>query len=187
MRLLRIPEPFDHPEWIFEPKMDGFRALAHVEGHSCTLVSRNGNTFKSWPQLAEEIAHSVRAHSVILDGEICCLEQNGTSNFKNLLFRREWPHFLAFDVIVVDGDDVRALPLLRRKRVLKRLMPKTESRLRYVDHIVVSVESICSAWHANATWRGSSGSGAGDLHGGGALHELCENQESRVFTHGGET
>jgi len=33
MRLLRIPEPFDHPDWIFEPKMDGFRALAHVKGH----------------------------------------------------------------------------------------------------------------------------------------------------------
>ena len=38
MRLLRVQKPFDHPEWIFEPKMDGFRALAHVQGHRCTLV-----------------------------------------------------------------------------------------------------------------------------------------------------
>jgi hypothetical protein len=37
MRLLRIPEPFDHPDWLFEPKMDGFRGLAHVKGHHCTL------------------------------------------------------------------------------------------------------------------------------------------------------
>lgn len=61
MRLLRIPKPFDHPEWIFEPKYDGFRAGAHVEGHRCTLVSRNGNVFRSWPQLAEERAHAVCA------------------------------------------------------------------------------------------------------------------------------
>ena len=55
MRLLRIPESFDNSDGIFEPKMDGFRALAHVTGHRCTLVSRNGHVFKSWPQLAEEI------------------------------------------------------------------------------------------------------------------------------------
>lgn len=58
MRLLRVTEPFDNPDWIFEPKIDGFRALAHVNGHHCTLLSRNGNVYKSWPQLAEEIAHS---------------------------------------------------------------------------------------------------------------------------------
>jgi bifunctional non-homologous end joining protein LigD len=71
MRLLRIPEAFNHPEFIFEPKMDGFRAPAHVEGHHCVLVSRNGHVFKSWPQLAEEVAHAVRAHSAVLDREIC--------------------------------------------------------------------------------------------------------------------
>ena len=48
MRLLRIPEPFDHPGFIFEPKLDGFRALAHVHGHRCELVSRNGHSFKQW-------------------------------------------------------------------------------------------------------------------------------------------
>jgi bifunctional non-homologous end joining protein LigD len=87
MRLLRIPEAFDHPDWIFEPKMDGFRALAYVEGHRCTLVSRTGNVFKSWPQLAEEIAHSVRAQDAILDGEIACLDPDGGSNFRKLYTR----------------------------------------------------------------------------------------------------
>jgi ATP-dependent DNA ligase len=38
MRLLRILQPFDHTDWIFEPKMDGFRALAHIKGRGCTLV-----------------------------------------------------------------------------------------------------------------------------------------------------
>ena len=135
MRLLRIPEPFDHPDWIFEPKMDGFRALAHVKGHHCTLISRNGHIFKSWPQLAEEVAHSVRAHSAILDGEICCLNPDGTSNFKDLLFKKEWPFFLAFDLLAVDGEDIRSQPLRARKTTLRRIMPWVESRLRYLDHI----------------------------------------------------
>ena len=61
MPLLRLPEPFDHPDWLSEVKHDGFRALAHVDGHHCTLVSRNGHTFKHWPQLCEELAHAVKA------------------------------------------------------------------------------------------------------------------------------
>lgn len=57
MRLLRIPEPFDHPEFVFEPKIDGFRALAYIRDGRCELVSRNGHTFKSWRQLAPRRLH----------------------------------------------------------------------------------------------------------------------------------
>jgi bifunctional non-homologous end joining protein LigD len=135
MRLLRIPEPFDHPDFLFEPKLDGFRALAHVRGHRCELISRNGYTFKQWPQLAEEIAHAVRAHSCVLDGEICCLELDGRTNFKKLLFRREWPHLYAFDVLTIDGHDLTSSPLLERKRELLRIMPTIQTRLLYLDHI----------------------------------------------------
>lgn len=49
------PEPFDHPDFIFEPKLDGYRAPAHVRRQRCELVSRNGHTFKQCPQLAEEM------------------------------------------------------------------------------------------------------------------------------------
>jgi|RhiMetdeSRZDD1v2_1073273.scaffolds.fasta_scaffold15623_2 bifunctional non-homologous end joining protein LigD len=111
MRLLRIPEPFDHPEFVFEPKIDGFRALADVRGHHCELVSRNGHVFKSWPYLAREIAHAVRAQHAILDGEICCLDGGGRSDFYKLLFRRD-SRYYAFDVLSVNGEDVRAFPLL---------------------------------------------------------------------------
>ena len=110
-------------------KFDGFRALAHVNGHHCQLVSRNGHVFKSWPYLAEEIAHAVRAHSAVLDGEIVCLDADGCSRFYDLMFRREWPYFLAFDVLSIDREDLRALPLVERKRRLARIMPRVESRL----------------------------------------------------------
>jgi len=135
MRLLRIPEPFDHPEFIFEPKLDGFRALAHVKGHRCELVSRNGHRFKSWPQLAQEIAHAVRARDAVLDGEICCLDPDGRSQFYRLMFRRDWPYFYAFDLLNVDGKDLRRVPLLERKRRLRAIIPLVDCRLLYLDHI----------------------------------------------------
>jgi bifunctional non-homologous end joining protein LigD len=135
MRLLRIPEPFDHPAFIFEPKIDGFRALAYVERHHCRLVSRTGHIFTGWPQLAEEMAHAVRSESVVLDGEVCCLDPDGRSNFQRLLFRRDWPYFYAFDVLAINGRDVRTLPLVKRKRLLRSVMPPIDSRLRYLDAI----------------------------------------------------
>ena len=71
----------------------------------------------------------------MLDGEICCLEPDGRTHFNKLLFRREWPHFYAFDVLSIESKDVTALPLLERKRRLLQIMPAVERRLLYLDHI----------------------------------------------------
>jgi bifunctional non-homologous end joining protein LigD len=135
MPLVRIPEPFDHPEWLFELKLDGFRALAHIEGHHCRLVSRGGHVFKQWPYLCVELAHAVRCDSAILDGEVVCLNDDGRPNFHKLLFRREWPSYFAFDLLALDGSDLWQVPLMTRKRLLMGIMPTVESRIRYVDHI----------------------------------------------------
>src|SRR5439155_7966699 len=99
MPLVLLEAPFDHPDSLFELKHDGFRALAHVEGHRCRLVSRRGHVFPKWDVLSEEIAHSVRANGAVLDGELVCLDSDGRSNFRKLLFRRDWPYFYAFDVL----------------------------------------------------------------------------------------
>ncbi len=133
MPLVRIPEPFDHPDWLFELKHDGFRALAHVEGHRCRLLSRGGHTFGKWDVLCEEIAHSVRCLSAVLDGELVCLEPDGRSNFYRLMFRRDWPYFYAFDVLSIDDEDLRDRPLVERKHRLQAIMPRVASRLLYVD------------------------------------------------------
>ena len=135
MRLLRIPQPFDHADFLFEPKLDGFRALAHIRGHRCELVSRNGHVFKSWPQLAQEIAHAVLCRAAILDGEICCLEPDGTTNFNKLLFRREWPWFYAFDALSINGRDLRSLPLSERKERLRGIMSAVECRVLFLDSL----------------------------------------------------
>ena len=137
MPLIRVREPFDHPDWLFELKHDGFRALAIVDGHQCRLVSRNGYVFKQWPQLQRELAHTVRADHAVLDGEVVCLRPDGSSDFKALMFRRDWPFFYAFDLLALDDRDLRCEPLRVRKRVLRGLVPPpgTESSLRYLDHV----------------------------------------------------
>src|SRR5262245_18621410 len=137
MPLVRLPEPFDHPDWLFELKHDGFRALAYVDGHHCRLVSRRGHTFTKFTLLETEISHSVRTMHAVLDGEICCLDADGRSNFYNLLFRRDWPFFYAFDTLAIDGEDLRDCPLTERKRRLRRIMPRprVHSRLLYVDDL----------------------------------------------------
>jgi hypothetical protein len=58
MAFVRIPEPFDHPDWLFEVKYHGFRALAHVERYECRLISRRGHVFPKWDVPCGEIAHN---------------------------------------------------------------------------------------------------------------------------------
>ena len=79
---------------------------------------------------AVEISHSVRATSAILDGEIVCLDNEGRSVFYPLMFRRDWPYFCAFDLLAVDGEDLRAWPLRERKRRLRAIMPAPRVRSR---------------------------------------------------------
>jgi bifunctional non-homologous end joining protein LigD len=135
MRLLRVPEPIDHPDFLYEVKHDRFRALAHVEDGRCRLVSRNGHVFKSWPHPAEELASITRCSSAVLDGELCCVDPDGRTNFYRLMFRRERPFFYAFDLLAVDGEDLTMLPLVERKVRLHAIMPRVSSRLLYVDGI----------------------------------------------------
>ena len=75
MPLARLATPFDHPDFIFEPKMDGFRAVAYVEGGAWQLVSRNRNAFKTFADLAQAIGQELAGRSAILDGRSCALGQ----------------------------------------------------------------------------------------------------------------
>jgi bifunctional non-homologous end joining protein LigD len=145
MPLVRLPEPFDATDWLFEIKHDGFRALAYVDGHQCRLVSRRGHQFTAWDVLRTEISHGIRARNALLDGEIVCLDDDGKSNFHKLLFRRDWPYFYVFDLLALNGDDLTPLPLLERKRRLREVMPRVQSRLLYVDHLE---RRGCGLYHA---------------------------------------
>jgi len=93
MPLGRLAEPFSHPDWIFEVKWDGFRALLYSDKDGVRLVSRNGNEFKSFPGLCEGLARELKGCRCILDGEIVCLDSKGKPQFRDLLFRRGEPRF----------------------------------------------------------------------------------------------
>jgi bifunctional non-homologous end joining protein LigD len=135
MPLRRRPTPFDHPDWVFELKLDGFRALAVIRHGRCQLISRNGHAFNSFEQLRKELTAPGDGQTVI-DGEIVCLDRRGRPRFNDLLFHRGDPRFFAFDLLMLDGKDLRTEKLTDRKQELRRLLSKTaSSRLTYVDHI----------------------------------------------------
>jgi bifunctional non-homologous end joining protein LigD len=135
MPLLRRPLPFDHPEWIFELKYDGFRSLVVIQNGRAELISRNGNSFQSFEALRKQLK-SPYAGKTVLDGEIVCLDKRGKPQFRDLLFHRGEPCFFAFDLLMSDGKDLRTEKLTDRKQELRRLLSKIpESRMRYADHI----------------------------------------------------
>jgi bifunctional non-homologous end joining protein LigD len=117
MPLQKRKGAFDHPDWLFELKYDGFRALAHVDGGGCRLVSRNAHAFGSFEALRDDIADAFRRTRAVIDGEIVCLDENGRPQFYDLLYRRAEPCFLAFDLLWHEGEDLRFLPLIERKHV----------------------------------------------------------------------
>lgn len=135
MPLSRKPAPFDHPEWIFELKWDGFRSLAVIRGGHCELISRNGHPFSSFPQLREAMKLSHPGQTV-LDGEIVCLDKKGRPKFNDLLFHRGEPSFVAFDILMIDGKDLRREKLTDRKHELRRLLSRDpQFRVQYADHV----------------------------------------------------
>ena len=113
-------QPFDSPDYIFEMKHDGFRAIAYIEKRECHLVSRNLNQFKF--QTLQEALSTLPVKNAILDGEVVCLDDRGVSQFTQLLRREGDPLFYAFDLLWLNGKDYRRLPLLEKKQQLELLV-----------------------------------------------------------------
>jgi bifunctional non-homologous end joining protein LigD len=157
MPLDRARAPFSHRDWLYEIKWDGFRSLLYSGKDGVHLVSRNGNTFKSFPGLCEGLSRDLNGRRCVLDDEIVCLDRNGKPQFRNLLFRRSEPVFYAFDILwdehatsddeeemlkLRNGEDTRYLPLTHRKLRLRRVVPKQGERLLYCDHIETDGEQL---------------------------------------------
>jgi bifunctional non-homologous end joining protein LigD len=124
-QLSLVRQPFDHPDFLFELKHDGFRALAHIWEGKCELVSRRRNTYKSFQELKDNLT-KLKVKDAIIDGEIVCLDSEGRSIFNELLFRRGCPIFYAFDLLYLNGRDLRQLPLVERKEKLREILDKNE-------------------------------------------------------------
>src|SRR5579872_5677963 len=115
--------------------MDGFRALLHCESGHVRLISRRNNTYKLFDPLCRSI-EAVLTRDVVLDGEIVCLDAEGRPQFYDLLRKRGTPVFYAFDVLSLDGWDLRLVACLRRKQALRRLIPENCGAMLYAQHVI---------------------------------------------------
>src|SRR5581483_420080 len=118
-------------------KYDGFRALAVIDRGRTKLISRNGNEFASFGDLADSIAASLpHIEDAVLDGEIVCLDGDGRPNFRDLLFRHAEPVFVAFDLLLAQQVDLRLSSLVERKAELRRILERGRSGpVLYADHV----------------------------------------------------
>jgi len=108
-------EPFDDPAWLFDLKLDGFRGIADTI--SGRMLSKNSNRMKRFERLLDGLPPG---H--ILDGEIVALDDTGRPMFNDLMFGRREPVYVAFDVLFVEGEDVRIAPLKERKALLANIV-----------------------------------------------------------------
>ena len=128
-------EPFDDPAWLFEPKYDGYRGLLYVTRKGCWIRSKRGNLLRRLDQLCYWVREELPVKEAILDGEVVALDREGRQNFRDLIAGRGNLHYAAFDALWVNGEDLRGLPLSRRKRALMGLVPATTTVLSPVFSI----------------------------------------------------
>src|ERR1700760_5093219 len=118
--------PFDDPDWIFENKYDGFRMIAEIERGKVTLYSRNGKIIShSYIEVAKAL-EGVKSDAVI-DGELVAIGKDGVSHFQllqNALRHEAKLLYCVFDLMFAEGEDLRPLPLLERKKRLKAILPR---------------------------------------------------------------
>jgi bifunctional non-homologous end joining protein LigD len=140
-------KPFDDPAWIFEIKWDGYRAVSFIENGRVRLVSRNQNDLSGrFPEL-QKLPEFIQAKSAILDGEVVALDEHGRPSFslmqqrtgmrsggRRTVIRADVPViYYVFDLIYLDGYDLRRVSLEDRKRKLTEIMTASDI-LRYSDH-----------------------------------------------------
>jgi bifunctional non-homologous end joining protein LigD len=196
--VIRRPRPFDASDWIFELKYDGFRALAYVDRGECRLVSRNGHPFASFFELASSIGNCLQGTAAIFDGEIVCVDHKGRPRFNDLLFRRGEARFFAFDLLYLNGKDLRYDQLADRKAQLRKVLNsrRSESGVHYADHVtgsgVALFDRICEmdlegivakhatapylSYHAISTWYKIKNVRYSQMAG---RHELFEQERHR--------
>ena len=146
---------FTRDDWLFELKLDGYRLIASKSRGDALLLTRNGNDYtRVFPEIARAVK-SLPFDDVIIDGEVVCLDAKGLPSFSRLQQRGrlsspmeirravvEFPAtFYAFDLLAFEDFDVRPVPLVRRKELLKDVVPAL-GVVRYLDHIEAEGEAF---------------------------------------------
>ena len=132
-----VREPFAHPDWLFEVKWDGYRAVAELRAGEVALYSRN---LLSLNEKFLPIVEALRKFdfTALLDGEIVVVDEHGQPDFERLQnYSKTTSGYLlyyVFDLLHWQGHDLTGLPLLRRKELLKKILP-VSAKIRFSEHI----------------------------------------------------
>src|SRR5262249_30049895 len=131
-------------EWLHEIKHDGFRVIARKNGAQVKLYSRPGNdlTYR-FPLIVETLAR-LRSRSCIIDGEAVACDDSGVTSFNRVRYRRhdESIFLYAFDLIELNGDDLRRDPLEGRRATLEMILAKAGEGIRFNEHMDGDGETV---------------------------------------------
>jgi bifunctional non-homologous end joining protein LigD len=149
-------KPFSSPNWVYEIKWDGVRAIAQIENSKTTLWARSGRDVTlEYPEF-KDMAARLRVRDAIIDGELVTLDPEGRSNFHTLQHRLGVQNpsrqlmqsvpldYFAFDVMYADGFDLRRVPLVDRKNFLQQILSPNE-RIHFSEHIPEQGEALYEA------------------------------------------
>ena len=148
------------PNWIHEIKHDGFRLMARRDPAGSRLFTRNGNDWTERYPLIFEAVNRLKVRSCLIDGEAVCCDDDGMPTFQKLRLRRDDRHvyLCAFDLLELDGKDLRREPLEVRKATLASLLRGRHSGLQYTSTSRIRA-TLSLRTPAKWAWRASYRSG----------------------------
>jgi len=133
MKATLVDEPFDDPDWLYEVKWDGYRAIATINKGEVNLISRNNKTFNDKFYSIYKLLQKWKINAV-LDGEILVLNDKGVSDFGALQNWRSEADgelvFYVFDILWYEGKNLMGLPLNQRQAILKEILPTDNDHIR---------------------------------------------------------
>lgn len=115
--------PLDSFDWIYDLKNDGYRGVLYCDG-TCTIRTKKDKRHPVFAVLEKRLASCLSGCRVVLDGEVCSLDPSNRSVFADLQAWRGNITYIAFDILWLDGQDLRHLPLSERKAILGRFITK---------------------------------------------------------------
>jgi len=115
--------PFDDPGWVFQPKYEGLRAVAVTSAGGCDIRTGREVRRERLAELADRMVAVLGGRSAVLEGDVVALDRDGRPSIRELLRGRALLSFGAFDLLRLDGEDLRDRPLSERHRLLGTLLP----------------------------------------------------------------
>ncbi len=183
----KVPEGED---WLYEVKYDGYRIVAYLEGGKARLMTRNGKDYtKQFRDAADSLSDWGVGRAMVLDGEMVIMDPHGKSDFQALQNYMKKPGgrnpvYIVFDLLALDGADLRGRSLTDRKEMLEELMKDSPENLHYSRHVRGNGKAgFLAACKANL--EGIVGKKAGSAYSGtrsGDWIKLkCDNRQEFVI------